>query len=160
RHGELRCGYDRRLSHIGSFPSGVVCAVQHLFEAVAEGAQLANQAFEFAGVQNRVRAVVAQVQPRHAVEIAYRQVARALFPVETQAAPRVGVSQRYDGGGDAQIASAMLAFHFSEIDTLLAAVFKHQVETDLIWRAVAQGMNVADMGANGFEMLQDRSPNG
>src|SRR5699024_1631195 len=93
-------------------------AQQHPLQPVSQRAQLADQAHQLVAVQDGIRAVVAQVQPGPAVQIADREEAGALLPVETQAARRVGVLQRADGRGNAQVAAAVFALDFGQVDAL------------------------------------------
>ena len=80
----------------------VAAGGNRFFQAIAERADFVDQAVEFFFREQFVGTVFAQVQVGRAIQIADREIAHALFPVETQAALGVHAGQRPDWRGDAQ----------------------------------------------------------
>src|SRR5262249_43304014 len=104
--------------------------------------------------QQFVRAIFAKVQVRRAVEIADREVADALLPVEAQAALRVHSGQWADRRRNAQVLAPVFAFELGEIETLMAcAAFSRHVEADQIRIVDAQFAARVGVRADFFERL-------
>src|SRR3954462_10836130 len=97
------------------------------------------------------------MQERRAIEIAVREITRALLPVEAKAAHAVEAGERADRRRDAQMLAAVFVRHLGQIHALMASVVEREIETDQIGIVRAQRMPAACMGADLFKALHDGS---
>jgi len=98
------------------------------------------------------------MQIRRAVEIAEREEAGALLPVEAQAARRIEAGERTDRRRHAQVLDAVLVLDLGEVDALVALGRDVVVEADQIGIVRAQRMAAADVRTNLLETLHRRLP--
>ena len=146
--GRLNCMLIQRSGDMGLGVPFNMTQYAVLIHLIAQSADLQYQAVHFGGVEAVVRAVLAQLQVGHAVELTDGQVAQAAGPVEFQRTARVDAGGRGDRGAHAQVVAAVVVLHFREEDRLVAlALGQRQLHADhegfLQGQLVARGNQVA-----------------
>src|SRR5579862_7761248 len=118
-----------------------------------------DQPLELVFAQQTIRAVFAQMQVWRTIEVADREIADALFPVEAQAAFGVHAGERADRCGNAQILASILAFELREMQTLMAlATLGGYVEADQIRIVDAQRIARLDVRSDFFKRMHGPAP--